>query len=107
MALSALALILLTGGLVGLVAGLVGVGGGIVMVPVLYLLLSRPEWAGLALDPHVQVVVAHATSLFVAIPTSISAVMAYKRADLVVWRVSVPLGLREESNGACRKALGD
>ena len=93
MAPSALLLILLAGGVVGLVAGLVGVGGGIVMVPVLYLLLSRPEWAGIALDPQFQVVVAHATSLFVAIPTSISAVVAYKRADLVVWQVSVPLGL--------------
>ena len=93
MALFALLMILLVGGVVGLVAGLVGVGGGIVMVPVLYLLLSQPEWAGIALDPQLQVVVAHATSLFVAIPTSISAVVAYKRADLVVWQVSVPLGL--------------
>ncbi len=76
-----------------MVAGLVGVGGGIVMVPVLYLLLSNPEWAGIALEPQFQVVVAHATSLFVAIPISISAVVAYKRADLVVWQLSVPLGL--------------
>ena len=93
MALFALVLILLAGGVVGLVAGLVGVGGGIVMVPVLYLLLSRPEWAGIALDPQLQVVVAHATSLFVAVPTSISAVVAYRRADLVVWQLAVPLGL--------------
>ena len=93
MALSAFVLILLIGGVVGLVAGLVGVGGGIVMVPVLYLLLSRPEWAGIALDPQLQVVVAHATSLFVAVPTSISAVVAYRRADLVVWQLAVPLGL--------------
>jgi uncharacterized membrane protein YfcA len=88
-----LLLVFAMGGLVGLVAGLIGVGGGIVMVPVLYFLLSHPDWSGIVVDPRFQAVVAHATSLFVAVPTSISAVIAYHRAGLVVWRISIPLGI--------------
>jgi uncharacterized membrane protein YfcA len=93
MSLLALALTLLYGGLVGLVSGLVGVGGGIVMVPLLYALLSHPEWSGITVPPAYHAVVAHATSLFVIVPTAVVGILAYHRSRSVVWRVALPMAL--------------
>jgi len=38
-------------------------------------------------------VVAHATSLFVIVPTAIKGVISYQRAKLVPWRVALPVAL--------------
>lgn len=91
MSLLALALTLLYGGVVGVVSGLVGVGGGIVMVPLLYVLFAHPEWSGISIPPVYHAVVAHATSLFVIVPTAVAGILAYHRSKLVVWRVALPM----------------
>ncbi len=91
MSLLALTATLLVGGVVGLVSGLVGVGGGIVMVPLLYLMLAHPQWSGILVPPAHQAVVAHATSLFVIVPTALAGILAYHRAGLVAWRVALPM----------------
>jgi len=82
---------LLFGAIVGLVAGLVGVGGGIVMVPFLYLLFAYPTWSGIEILPTDQAVVAHATSLFVIVPTALSGILSYHRSGFVAWRVVLPM----------------
>lgn len=91
MSLLALALTLLFGVVVGVVSGLVGVGGGIVMVPLLYLLFAHSEWSGISIPSAHQAVVAHATSLFVIVPTAIAGIYSYHRAGMVVWRVALPM----------------
>jgi uncharacterized membrane protein YfcA len=91
MTLPALIVSLLFGGIVGLVSGLVGVGGGIVMVPFLYALFASPEWSGVTIPPAYQAVVAHATSLFVIVPTALAGILAYHRSRLVAWRLALPL----------------
>ena len=91
MSLLALTLTLLFGGIVGVVSGLVGVGGGIVMVPLLYLLFAHPEWSGISIPSAHQAVVAHATSLFVIVPTAVAGILSYHSAGLVVWRVALPM----------------
>ncbi|MGH7545677.1 MAG: TSUP family transporter, partial [Gemmatimonadota bacterium] len=73
--LAALAVGLLAGGM----SGLLGIGGGVVMVPFLYLLLAHPEWSGIAAAPGREAVLAHATSLFVIIPTSLRGAWLYHR----------------------------
>lgn len=91
MSLLALAITLLWGGVVGVVSGLVGVGGGIVMIPLLYALFAHPEWSGIDIPPAYNAVVAHATSLFVIVPTAASGILAYHRSRLVVWRIALPM----------------
>ena len=78
--------------LAGLLSGLVGVGGGVLMVPFLYFFYARPGWSGIAPAPDVATVAAHATSLFVIIPTSMRGAWAYHRRGLVVWRAVWPVG---------------
>lgn len=80
--LAAVAVGLLAGG----VSGLVGIGGGIVMVPFLYLLFGHPEWFGVSGGAEREAVLAHATSLFVIVPTAIRGTWLYHRARLVEWR---------------------
>jgi len=77
----------------GLLSGLVGVGGGVLMVPFLYFFYARPDWFGFHVAPDLHVVVAHATSLFVIVPTSIRGAVAYHRAGLVEWRAVWPIGV--------------
>ncbi len=91
MSLMALAITVLFGGLVGVVSGLVGVGGGIIMVPLLYLLFAHPEWSGVILPGQYHAVVAHATSLFVIVPTALMGILAYHRSRLVEWRIALPM----------------
>jgi uncharacterized protein len=93
MLLSAIAATFAVGIVAGLLSGLVGVGGGVLMVPFLYFFYDRPEWFGYFVAPELRVVVAHATSLFVIVPTSIRGALAYHRAGLVEWRVVWPIGL--------------
>ncbi len=91
MSLLALFLTLLFGGVVGVVSGLVGVGGGIVMVPLLYLLFAHPGWSEVAIPASQHAVVAHATSLFVIVPTALAGILSYQKSRLVDWRAALPM----------------
>lgn len=63
------------------------------MVPFLYLFYAHAEWAGVRLAPDVATLAAHATSLFVILPTSVLGAWAFQRKGLVVWRAAVPIGV--------------
>jgi uncharacterized protein len=80
-----------SGVLAGFVSGLVGIGGGVVIVPLLYFFYGHPGWSGAALAPELHAVVAHATSLFVIVPTAVLGTWAYHRAGAVAWRVALPM----------------
>jgi len=90
--LTALALALLLGGAVGVVSGLLGIGGGILMVPFLYLLMGGSTWSGLSVPIEHQAALAHATSLAVIVPTALSGLRAFHRADAIRWGIILPLG---------------
>lgn len=93
MSLPALALTLVFGVGVGVLSGLVGVGGGVLMVPFLYLLFTLSSWSGAVVAPEQQAVVAHATSLFVILPTALSGLAAYRKSRLVAWDLALPMAL--------------
>lgn len=93
MSLAAAGLTLLFGGLVGVASGLLGIGGGVLMVPFLYFLFAVPEWSGIRVPAEAEAVVAHATSLFVIVPTALSAVHSYHGVKLVAWRAALPMAL--------------
>lgn len=99
---SALALLALLGIglLVGFAAGMIGIGGGVLIVPFLYFLYDRPEWAGSALPAALHVAVAHATSLFVIVPTAVGGTYSYHKAKLIEWRVAIPVGIASIVGGA-------
>lgn len=92
MAPASVAAVFAVGLLAGLLSGLVGVGGGVLMVPFLYFFYARPGWSGVAPAPDVATVTAHATSLFVILPTSVRGAMAYQRRGLVEWGAVWPIG---------------
>lgn len=76
----------------GILSGLVGIGGGVLIVPFLYFYYATPAFSGVFVRPEVATVVAHATSLFVIVPTSLRGAFAFHRARLVEWRVVWPIG---------------
>lgn len=88
---AALAVSLVFGVIVGILSGLVGIGGGAAMVPFLYLLFALPGFSGIELAPRHEAVVAHATSLFVIIPTALSGLRTYHKSKLVDWSVVLPM----------------
>lgn len=85
-------LALLWGGVVGVASGLLGIGGGVLVVPFLYLLFES-GWSGMAAEAGIATVVAHATSLFVVLPTALSGLREYQVAGMVRWRVVLPMGI--------------
>ena len=86
-----LAALTAVGLLVGFVSGLIGIGGGVLIVPFLYFFYGHPGWSGLSMDPSLEATVAHATSLFVILPTGLAAAATYHRANLVAWRAALPI----------------
>jgi len=86
-------LALVVGGVAGFLSGLLGIGGGTVLVPFLYLLLSRPDLIGVSVDPALHATLAHATSLAVIMPTALSGFLAYRRKGLVDGVAILPLGI--------------
>jgi uncharacterized membrane protein YfcA len=77
----------------GLLSGLIGIGGGVLIVPVLYFFYAHPAVFGNPVSAGIATVVAHATSLFAIVPTSIRGALAFHRSQLVVWRAVWPIGL--------------
>ena len=74
---------------VGFVSGLVGIGGGVLMVPFLYLFYAHPEWSGVQIPESMHSAVAHATSLFIIVPTAIRGTLKYHQVGLVNWRAAL------------------
>jgi uncharacterized membrane protein YfcA len=93
MALPVLVALATVGIVAGFVSGLVGVGGGVLIVPFLYFFYAHPEWAGEAISSALEASIAHATSLFIIVPTAVLGTIAYARAQLVAWRAAVPIAL--------------
>ncbi|HEX2191510.1 MAG TPA: sulfite exporter TauE/SafE family protein [Longimicrobiaceae bacterium] len=93
MTLAAVLAALAVGVAAGLLAGLIGIGGGVLIVPFLYFFYSHPGWFGHPVSPGSATVVAHATSLFAIVPTSIRGALTYHRSGLVVWRAVWPIGV--------------
>jgi uncharacterized protein len=77
----------------GLVSGLIGIGGGVLMVPFLYFVYAHPGWSGAEVAPALHAVVAHATSLFIIVPTAIAGTWSYHTKGLVAWRAALPVAL--------------
>jgi uncharacterized protein len=87
------ALVLLAGvGLaVGFLSGLVGIGGGVLIVPFLYFFYGHPALAGVQVAPALEASIAHATSLFIIVPTALVGTWTYARVKLVAWRAVLPI----------------
>jgi uncharacterized membrane protein YfcA len=84
----------IVGLVVGFTAGLVGIGGGVLMVPFLYFVYEGFGAAfGWVVPLEMEATVAHATSLFVIVPTAIVGVVAYARAGAVSWRAALPVAV--------------
>lgn len=93
MALPALVALAGVGVAVGFLSGLVGIGGGVLIVPFLYFFYAHPEWGGAVVSSQLEATVAHATSLFIIVPTAVLGTVSYTRARLVAWRAVVPLAI--------------
>lgn len=76
---------------VGFLSGLVGIGGGVLIVPFLYFFYAHPAVSGTTVTGEMAVTIAHATSLFVIVPTALTGTMTYARAHLVAWPAVVPI----------------
>lgn len=78
---------------VGFLSGLVGIGGGVLIVPFLYFFYAHPDFAGATVAPELGVTIAHATSLFIIVPTAIVGTITYSKANLVAWRAAIPIAI--------------
>jgi uncharacterized protein len=78
---------------VGFLAGLIGIGGGVFTVPFLYFFFGHAGWSGVQLPPALHATVAHATSLFIIVPTAAVGTATYARLRLVEWRAALPVAI--------------
>lgn len=78
---------------VGFLSGLIGIGGGVLIVPLLYFFYGHPSWSGVVVAAELHAVVAHATSLFVIVPTAAVGTLTYHRARAVEWPAALPIAL--------------
>lgn len=63
------------------------------MVPFLYFYYAHPALFGVSVGAETATVVAHATSLFAIVPTSLRGALTFHRSRLVVWRAVWPIGV--------------
>jgi uncharacterized membrane protein YfcA len=90
---AALVALAVVGVAVGFLAGLIGIGGGVFTVPFLYFFYSHESFSGVHLLPALHATVAHATSLFIIVPTAAGGTATYARSHLVEWRAAVPVAM--------------
>ena len=93
MSAAAIAAVFGVGLVAGLLSGLVGIGGGVLIVPFLYLFYAHPAFSGVRPPPDAATLAAHATSLFVIVPTSLLGAWRFHRQGAVVWRAAWPVGV--------------
>lgn len=90
---AALLALIVVGFGVGFLAGLVGIGGGVLIVPFLYFFYTHSAWSGVSIPVSLHATVAHATSLFIIIPTAMAGTATYARNGLVAWRTALPVAV--------------
>ncbi|MGH7464809.1 MAG: sulfite exporter TauE/SafE family protein, partial [Longimicrobiales bacterium] len=90
---AALLALIVVGFAVGFLAGLVGIGGGVLIVPFLYFFYAHSAWSGVSMPVALHATVAHATSLFIIIPTALAGTATYARNGLVSWRTALPVAV--------------
>jgi uncharacterized membrane protein YfcA len=90
---AALLALIIVGFAVGFLAGLVGIGGGVLIVPFLYFCYAHAAWSGVSMPDSLHATVAHATSLFIIVPTALAGTATYARNRLVSWRTVLPVAL--------------
>lgn len=90
---AALVALAVVGVAVGFLAGLIGIGGGVFTVPFLYFFYGHAAWSGVQLPPALHATVAHATSLFIIVPTAAVGTATYARSRLVEWRAALPVAM--------------
>jgi uncharacterized protein len=93
MTVAALLALAVVGGGAGFLAGLIGIGGGVFIVPFLYFFYGHAGWSGVELAPALHATVAHATSLFIIVPTAAVGTATYARSRLVAWHAAVPVAV--------------
>lgn len=93
MSIAALLSLAVLGLVAGFVSGLVGIGGGVLIVPFLYFFYSHPAFSGTTVAHELQAAMAHATSLFIIVPTAVTGTLTYHRLHAVVWRAALPIAL--------------
>ncbi|MGH7504581.1 MAG: sulfite exporter TauE/SafE family protein, partial [Longimicrobiales bacterium] len=76
---------------VGFLSGLVGIGGGVLIVPFLYFFYGHPAFSGAPVSPDLEAPVAHATSLFIIVPTAVVGTLTYAKVKLVSWEAVLPV----------------
>lgn len=74
-------------------SGLVGIGGGVLIVPFLYFFYGHPNLSAVTIPGGLMVTIAHATSLFVIVPTAVMGTLTFARAHLVAWKVALPVAV--------------
>lgn len=79
--------------IVGFLSGLVGIGGGVLIVPFLYFFYAHPSWLGAPVPQDLHAAVAHATSLFIIVPTAVRGLLSYQRSGAIVWSAALPIAL--------------
>lgn len=82
-----IAVLIITGIIVGVASGLLGVGGCFIMVPVQYWLMTSS-----GMDPTLAIRIAFGTSLGVVLPTAISGATGHLRQGAVDRRAGLALG---------------
>ena len=82
-----IAILVVTGAVVGFTAALLGVGGGFIMVPVMYWAIS-----GTGVADNIALLTTFGTSLLVIVPTVLSSTWRHHKNRAVIWRVAVTIG---------------
>lgn len=77
-------------------------------MPFLYFFYAHPGWSGVAVPEEMAAAVAHATSLFIIVPTAVQGTLRYHRAGHVAWRAALPMaaGALLAAIAGARVALG-
>ncbi len=83
-----IAILVVTGAVVGFAAALLGVGGGFIMVPVMYWAISATGVAD-----NIALLTTFGTSLLVIVPTVLSSTWRHHKNRAVIWRVAVTIGV--------------
>ena len=60
-------------------------------MPFLYFFYGHASWSGITAPATLHTAMAHATSLFVVVPTAILGARSYAKAGLVIWKAALPI----------------